>query len=179
MLEIIIAAVAVALDQWTKWGMSRWLTTLPDHSFPVIDGIFHFTYVENRGAAFGIMQGQQTFFLILTPIVVGVLIGFMIRKRKTLGVWLRVALSLVIAGAVGNYIDRLWKGYVRDLFDFRAINFAVFNLADACITVAAIMLIVYLLIIEPRQKKKLEQSGLAPDNQGDRQNGSPGDCPAE
>ena len=105
-------------------------------TIPLIDGVFHLTYVENRGAAFGILQDQRWLFLVMTPIILAVLAYVLHKKyiRTELG---RVSVYLIAAGAVGNLIDRAWHGFVVDLFDFRLIHFPVFNVADIYVVIAA------------------------------------------
>ena len=104
----------------------------------VIPGFFNLAYVENRGCAWGMFQGQ------VWPLAVFAVaaLGFLIWKRKAVfgeGVWARVAEILLYAGTIGNLIDRVCRGYVIDMFDFyiKSSHFPCFNLADAYISVAA------------------------------------------
>ena len=157
MLEIIIIIAGILLDQVTKIIASSVLPSLPGGSYPLIQGVFHFTYLENRGAAFGMLEGMLPVFVVVM-IVAGAAIGYMLFfKRKSLDIWTRVALALILAGAVGNFIDRVALGYVRDFLHFALINFAVFNLADACITVGTAVFAVYVLFIADKKSKKALQ----------------------
>ncbi len=102
--------------------------------------MFHLTYAKNTGAAFGMLAGQRYLFVILAALVCAALIVYLIKTRKNHPPIARAAVALIISGAIGNnIIDRLFFGYVRDMFDFRLINFAVFNVADSCIVVGTIL----------------------------------------
>lgn len=147
MLQIIIIIVAVAADQLTKFLLTPMLLNLQGHTLPVIQDVFHLTYVENRGASFGMLQNSQIFFIVITSIVLVVAAVFMIKTRKKQPLFFKITLSLIIGGAIGNYIDRIAFGYVRDLLDFRLINFWVFNVADSCLVVGSILLGIYILFI--------------------------------
>ena len=141
MLVTFVFAVLflVVLDQFTKY---KALIHLKDiNTFPIIQNVFHFTFVENRGAAFGILQNQRTFFYYYTTIVlIGILYYYLkLPKHKPYN-WVRKCLILISAGALGNLIDRIRLGYVIDFFDFRLINFPVFNVADVCVVIGTIFL---------------------------------------
>ncbi len=151
MLEIIIFVLVVALDQITKAVFTSWLSTLPNKTFPLIEGVFSFSYVENRGAAFGMLQNMRVLFLIATLLVCGGMVYILIRERGKMHLLMRVSLALILAGAVGNFIDRALLGYVRDMFYFELINFAVFNVADAAISVGATALILDILFFKGRK----------------------------
>ena len=145
MLELILFIAIIVLDQVSKALCAMWLPSLPNQAFPLIDGVFELAYVENRGAAFGMLQNARWLLIALTVIVCGAMIWFLIKKRKDLHGMLRVCIVLIVAGAVGNLIDRLFLGYVRDMFYFSLINFAVFNVADASITIGGTLLVIDLL----------------------------------
>lgn len=142
MLELLLIAAILILDLVFKHIMAAWLPTLPGGRYSLIDGVFELAYVENRGAAFGMLQNARWFFLVLTVIAVGFLGWFLYRYRGQMHARIRIALALIIAGAIGNFVDRLFLGYVRDMFYFSLIDFAVFNVADAAITVGGIGLVV-------------------------------------
>ncbi len=150
MLAILIFIAVLALDQLTKVLCASWLTVLPGKTYSLIDGVFSLTYVENRGAAFGMLQNRRVFFIIITIIVCGFIVYALIRERGRMHALMKAALSLVLAGAVGNLIDRAFLGYVRDMFYFELIDFAVFNVADAAITVGAAILILDVLFFKGR-----------------------------
>jgi signal peptidase II len=135
MIPIII--IILGLDQLTKFLISRDLHL--SQSIPLFKGIFHLTLVHNRGAAFGILRNQIV-LLVATSVFAIVLIYFNLkRSNKTKKISLyKVALGLILAGALGNLIDRLCFGFVIDFLDFRI--WPVFNIADSAITIGAILL---------------------------------------
>ena len=142
--QVLLFILLVLVDQISKYYVRLKLAAIG--SLPVIQDFFHLTYVENRGAAFGIMQNKQWFFLIITlAVLVGLLwISGKIPEEKHF-VPLKACLYFVGAGAVGNMIDRVFRKYVVDFIYFSLINFPVFNVADIYVTVAAFMLVVLIL----------------------------------
>ncbi len=155
MLETILFVVCLAADQWTKHWAATTLPALPGGTMPIIPNVLHLTYIENTGAAFGILQNQRPFFIAITCLAMLAIVGFWFVKRKSLGTWMRVALAFMLTGALGNFADRLRLHYVRDFVDFRLINFAVFNVADACLTTAVIMVAIYVFFLESKEKKAM------------------------
>lgn len=140
----IIVSVIVSLDQLTKFALSKNLAL--NSSLPVIRGIFHITLVHNRGAAFGILKNHLALF-IFTSMLAIVLIYFALkdnRHKKSFN----ISLSLILAGALSNLIDRLFFGYVIDYLDFRI--WPVFNLADSAITIGAVLLGYSILKSKPK-----------------------------
>jgi len=133
MIFIIVLSV-LSLDQLTKFLVSRNLFL--HESIPVASGIFHITLVHNRGAAFGMLKNQTPIFVV-TSIFAIVLIYLSLKENKRNKIF-TLALSLILAGALGNLIDRLFFGYVIDFLDFRV--WPVFNIADSAITIGAILL---------------------------------------
>ena len=141
----IVIAAGVILDQWSKYMAVLHLQGTD--GVDLIPGVFRLTYLENRGAAFGVLQGQQWFFYIITAVIlVAVLLVYrrMPAGRKFLP--LRVCAVLIVSGALGNLIDRVGQGYVVDFFYFELIDFPVFNVADIFVTVSAVLLAVLLLL---------------------------------
>ena len=152
-LQILIIAAAVVIDQISKQIITSILG--PWETMPVLGKVFSLTYIENTGASFGLFQGARIFFLIVTAITLVALGIYMVKERKKQTLWLRVCLSLIVAGAAGNFIDRIIFGYVRDFLDFSGLYFPyIFNVADACLVVGAIMLGVYLLFIHKEKDGK-------------------------
>ena len=114
----------------------------------IIPDVFQLLYVENRGAAFGILQNKQWVFLIITAIVLAALIWALPRmSRERHFLPLRLCLCFIGAGAVGNMIDRIFRGYVVDFFYFKLIDFPVFNVADIYVTTSAIVLIFLIVFL--------------------------------
>ena len=140
-LKALIGAVLlIALDQWTKYMVL--LHVKPIDSIPLIPGILSFTYHENRGAVWGIMQGQIPILIVTTVIILTVVLWIYSRIPDTKKYrWLHFIAVLVIAGAIGNFIDRLFRYYVVDFIYFELIDFPIFNVADMYVVIAAFLLI--------------------------------------
>ena len=140
-LKALIGAVLlIALDQWTKYMVL--LHVKPIDSIPLIPGILSFTYHENRGAVWGIMQGQIPVLIVTTVIILTVVLWLYSRIPDTKKYrWLHFIAVLVIAGAIGNFIDRLFRHYVVDFIYFELIDFPIFNVADMYVVIAAFLLI--------------------------------------
>jgi signal peptidase II len=145
---LFLALPLFLLDQVTKW------LVLQDIGFgteiPVIPGFFSLVHVTNTGAAFGMLQGNNTFFIVLAAVALVVVAGLFWRNRPSanrsgpgLPVMTKIALALLLAGIVGNLVDRLWRGQVIDFlhFYYRQYEFPSFNVADSCISIAAALLI--------------------------------------
>ncbi len=147
-MTYIIALVAiilgVALDQYTKVLAVKHLA---DGPIPLIEGVFELKYLENRGAAFGMLQNQQTFFFIVTIVTLILITILYIRMPHTKRyIPLRICLVSIVAGAIGNMIDRVTLKYVIDFFYFKLIDFPIFNVADIFATCASILLILLLFV---------------------------------
>lgn len=159
---IVIAAVAllVGADQLIKLWASQSLSAVG--SIPVIDGVFAFSYVENRGAAFGILQDQRWIFIVLTILVILAAIWLLFSGRVNR--WMvRIPIILALAGGIGNLIDRIFHGYVVDMFYFELIDFAVFNFADVCVVVGCIWLVLSILFVPDA----IRWRGKAADREGE------------
>lgn len=144
-LYVLTFLFGVCLDFSTK----RWAekTLMDTGGIDLIKGVFRFTYVENRGAAFGILQNRRYIFILLTLVIATVLIIWVLKKKET-GLVLKFGVTFVIAGAMGNMIDRVFLGYVVDFIDFCLINFPVFNVADCFVCVGAAMIAIHYIYIE-------------------------------
>lgn len=138
------------LDQLTKWLVLETLTKVDTQA--LIEGVLHFTYCENRGAAFGILENQIWFFVLITVLVLAGVGYYMVRYRPT-SKWLNGSLLLLTGGALGNFVDRIFRGYVIDFIDFRLIDFAIFNVADCFVVVGACMLAIYMIFSEYKKEK--------------------------
>lgn len=130
-----IALTILFLDQVTKLFISKNLSL--NQSIPIIKGIFHLTLIHNRGAAFGILKNQIPLF-IFTAVSAIILIFLNLKNRDKKHPLYNISLTLILAGAMGNLIDRIFLGYVIDFLDFRI--WPVFNVADSVITVGVILL---------------------------------------
>lgn len=136
----------ILLDQVTKLLALQNLKG--QNPVTLIRDVFQLLYVENRGAAFGILQNRQWVFLIITVIVLAALVWALPKipqERHFLP--LTLCLCFIGAGAVGNMIDRIFRGYVVDFFYFKLIDFPVFNVADIYVTTAAVILIVLIVFL--------------------------------
>ena len=147
MIYIFITLFLIAADQFTKYLAAKNLM----HNSINIFSWFKFTYVENSGAAFGMLAGKQTFFIILTAAVILILGVYVLNHRADFNIIEKMALTLFFSGAIGNFIDRLLNGYVIDFISVRLFNiydFPVFNLADCYISISAILFIVIVILGE-------------------------------
>ena len=131
----------VGLDQFVKYWVSANIALGTSHGF--IPGLMNLTNLHNDGAAWSILEGQQWFFYLITLAAV-VVLAYLMRQWHT-NRWKLIALSLIMAGALGNFIDRVHQHYVVDMFEPLPINFPVFNVADSCLTVGVIALIIIIL----------------------------------
>ncbi len=144
MLFIIVSVLCIALDIISKHIISA--NMFIGESIPLIQNVFHITYVLNDGAAFSMLQGKTLFLIIITiAIILSALVYLFIKKPKDK--LLLLSITLILSGAIGNLIDRVTMGHVVDFLDFRLINFAVFNVADCYVTIGAILLCIYELKI--------------------------------
>ena len=140
MYEIIIA-ILIGLDQIIKYWALNFLKEV--NSIPVINNIFSFTYVENRGAAFGMLQNNQSIFILVAAVASCFGLYYLHSKKvNNLG---KIGILLVISGAIGNLIDRVRLGFVVDYLDFHIIWSYVFNLADCFVVVGTILLCLYII----------------------------------
>lgn len=141
MLYFIIISLILVFDIFTKYLSSFYFKV---SEIEVIKNILYFNYVENRGAAFGIMQNKQWFFILITLILIIAMILYIL-KVKPQDILLKLSLSFIIGGGIVNLIDRVFKGYVVDFIDLRIINYPVFNIADCFVVIGAVLLCVYIL----------------------------------
>ena len=145
-VDFLFALLLVAGDQISKYYAILMLKDQPPYS--VVDGVFELHYLENNGAAFGILQGQKFFFLFIASIIIGMILYVLFKmpyQKKYIK--LHLTLVLIASGAIGNLIDRVRFNYVVDFLYFSLINFPVFNVADIYVTVAAFFLVILLLFV--------------------------------
>ena len=142
-LMALSAVIAVVLDQVTKYLV---VANVPLHGYvQAIPGLFHFTYIQNDGAAFSMLRGQQWLFAILfTVLTVAVILEFW-KKKMGFTAFERWCIVAIWAGGLGNMIDRVRLGYVVDMVNLEFMEFAVFNVADCFITCGCIALMVSLV----------------------------------
>ena len=146
-----VIALCIALDQLSKLLAARFLQPIPTK--PLWEGVLHLTYVENKGAAFGMFSNARWVFMIISTAAIIALAIFIYGGMGENPLYI-VSSLLIISGGIGNMIDRIFLGYVVDFIDFRLINFAVFNIADSFVCIGAGLLILALLkdLIEEAKK---------------------------
>ena len=150
-IYLIPFAVILVADQLTKLLVAGRLAV--GESVPAVRGLFDITYVQNQGAAFGLLQGKKLLLIVITLAVFAFLIIYALR-RDTSSRWLMWGLTLVCSGGLGNLIDRVAFGYVRDFIDLSFIRFPVFNIADCAVTVGAVMMALYIMVEEHRRSEE-------------------------
>jgi len=171
LIYVVFATILIAFDQFTKYLAV--IKLKGNDGFEVIKNVLKFEYVENRGAAWGMLGGQRVLFIILTLIIIPLMILFVYRiekvifecnEKKTINKFniLQFIIITLVAGAIGNFIDRLVNQYVVDFLYFKLIDFPVFNVADCYVTIATFLLIVLMIfglssdefdVIFPSKKK--------------------------
>lgn len=160
---LVSGAVLTAIDQWTKSLAVAGLKG--KEPFVIWKGVFELLYSENRGAAFGVLQGKHGFFFLVAAcvFVAALYVTWKLPDEKKF-VPLRICITLITAGAAGNLIDRVVQGYVVDFLYFILIDFPIFNVADIYVSVATVVLILLVLfyykdedlnhILKNRKKKE-------------------------
>ena len=138
----VIVLLLIALDQLVKSYIVQQIPLGEVRSW--IPNFVSLTYLQNRGAAFSILQDQQFLFAIITLVVVVGAIWYL-HKHMEESLWMVLGLTLIIAGGLGNFIDRISQGFVVDMFHVDFINFAIFNVADSYLTVGVIILLIAML----------------------------------
>lgn len=140
-ISLIVVVALVAIDQLVKHWVTATIALGTNHV--VVPGLLAITNLHNNGAAWSILQGQQWFFTIISVVAILIVVYLMAHWRHQ--VPLMVGLTLILAGTLGNFIDRLMNGYVVDMFELLFINFPVFNVADSCLTIGVLILIIVIL----------------------------------
>ncbi len=148
--NILIPAVVfliIFLDQLVKYIVSKNMSL--NESIPIIKNILHLTYIHNTGASFGILKGQQVFLIIISIIVILLILYYFYKTKDNLKI--KISAALILAGAIGNLIDRIRLNYVTDFIDFRI--WPAFNVADSCITIGAILIIVFYFLLPAKYSR--------------------------
>ena len=157
----------IGADQAVKYWAATDLKPIGSMDFISINGkkLVDLTYLENNGAIFGSMKGQRWFLIGFTSLVI--IIGFVvlfkyIKRSKVLA----MAITLFLAGGIGNLIDRVRLSYVIDMFEFKFVDFAIFNVADISVTIAFVLLLIYAFFIDPKiEKAKKAEAEKADSNE--------------
>ena len=170
-MYVSILVGGIIIDQFTKWLAVKFI--MPVVSVPVIKiggvEVINFTYVENRGAAFGMLKNAPWVFNTVSTVAIIVMLAYLFlghAESKLSG----IALSMLVSGGIGNMIDRVTLRYVVDFIDFRIINFAVFNGADSFVCVGA-GLLVLAMILEMKEEMRKEElkKAAAKHSEGDEE----------
>lgn len=148
----IISALIIGLDQWVKWLIVDNFALGETKS--VIPGILSLNHIRNFGAAWSLLEGKMWFFTVVTIIAVVVILTLMIKNRSNGNRWFMIGLTLILSGAIGNFIDRVRLGYVIDMFQTDFVNFPIFNVADISLVIGVICVLIYIILDEKEQRKK-------------------------
>ncbi|MBC8467526.1 MAG: signal peptidase II [Candidatus Marinimicrobia bacterium] len=151
LIGLIIAIVAV--DQWSKWAIKSTFNLY--QSKPVIQDVFHLTYVTNDGMAFGLsLPGGKLVLLVLTLLLTGFIIGLLWKEREG-HPFVKFGLALILSGAIGNLVDRIIYGKVVDFLDFMIGDFHwyIFNVADSAVTIGMTLFIYHSVILHKDDSK--------------------------
>ena len=138
----IVIILGIVLDQVVKIVIVKNIKL--SEQKPVLKGLLSLTHLRNNGAAWSILEGQQWFFVLTTVIVLAVAIWFWLKNLSKN--WYAIGLTLIISGALGNFIDRVRQGYVVDMFQLDFINFPIFNVADILLSIGFVVLFIVILI---------------------------------
>lgn len=151
MLYYLLAFVIIAIDQWTKWLIVRYMEL--GESIPIIENVLYITSHRNRGAAWGMLQGQFWLFYLITIVVVVGIVVYIQRLQPTQRLF-GIALGLMLGGALGNFIDRVFRKEVVDFVHTYIFNysFPIFNVADAALTIGVALMFIYTWIEEKQRK---------------------------
>lgn len=152
LIELAVIGVILLVDLLTKTHIEKTMSLGQSHT--LIKGLIDITFTINTGAGFGILQGNTTALTVVTAIVIVIVSIFLLLAQKE-SEWLRISLVFIVGGGIGNLIDRISPGYVRDFIQFAFWeDFAIFNVADMFVTVGTGMLIVVLIVMLIQEGKK-------------------------
>ena len=152
---IVLGILVFLFDIITKYAAEMHLRLLD--TIPLLKGVFHLTYVENRGIAFGLFSGERVIFIVVTVLVLAMLVILYAKTEKTQRTrFMKYAMALILGGATGNLLERLVKGYVVDFLDFRLIHFPVFNVADIAVCLGAGLLMIHFFLTEDKEESSKE-----------------------
>ncbi|WP_053219736.1 signal peptidase II [Virgibacillus senegalensis] len=151
----ILAVIIVLADHISKWWIVKNMEI--GEQIPVIENVFYITSHRNTGAAWGILAGQMWFFYIITTIVV-ITVIYYIRKYARTSKWMGLALALILGGALGNFIDRLFRKEVVDFFDiyFGSYDYPIFNVADSALVCGVVIVLIMTFFDEKKKGRTTE-----------------------
>ena len=178
MLSFGIFAFVLTLDLLTKYFIFKLIPEAGQRK-DVMPGFINFIHVENRGAAWGFMAGRPIFLIVVAIVILALYLTFFIIKLKHLKgavhPLLVISAGLITGGCIGNLIDRVVLGYVRDFINFQFFNFPVFNFADIAVTASIVLMVIYLIFFYPKEgdsKKKPQKEGNTQENPQNKQQNS-------
>ncbi|SFH59420.1 signal peptidase II [Pisciglobus halotolerans] len=151
----LIAAVIVGIDQITKYLTVQHIPLYETIEF--IPGVVSWTYIQNDGAAWSILEGKMVFFYIITAIVTGVVIYYLHQYAKGEPLF-AISLAFILGGTLGNFIDRLHLQYVVDMIRLDFVHFPIFNVADSALTIGVLLLLLYVFLDEKEEKKSKKKN---------------------
>lgn len=161
LLPIAIFAVILTADLLSKFFMFKLLPSSGD-SREFIPGFINFIHVENKGAAWGMFAGRSIFLIILSIAIISLYIAFYVLKvrkmKEKTSIILNISVGFIAGGCIGNLIDRIFLGYVRDFINFQFFNFPVFNIADIAVCLSVVLMFLYFILIYPKEEKKMEKT---------------------
>ena len=146
----LIVVFLIVIDQLVKWWVRENISL--GQSIPFIPHVMDLTYTQNTGAAFSSFSGM-TWLLALVSLGASVVVAVLMARNFFPGKWGKLSLSLILAGAVGNLIDRALLGFVTDMFETTFMDFAVFNVADICVVVGGFLMVAYVLLLWDKDKE--------------------------
>ena len=152
MIYVFLFLILLIIDQYSKFIVHG--TLYVGDTIPIIDNFFNLTYVQNRGVAFGLFQGKIDIVSILALIAIGLILFYFCKNFKKISFLERIAYTMIFAGAIGNMIDRLFRGFVIDMLDFRGIWSFIFNFADVWINIGVILIIIEHVFFNRKKRVK-------------------------
>ena len=180
-VDALIVAVLLTADLLTKYFAASYLPA-NGGSYEAIKNVLTFRYSENSGAAFGMFENSRVFLSVFVGVVLAALIAYLVynvvkkKYKEKGGMLLHVALAMVLAGGLGNLVDRIAFGYVRDFIEYTIVytlfkrDFAICNLADVYLTIGVILVVIYLIyamVLEAKKEKQQKALAAADDRQGE------------
>lgn len=146
-MVFLITLLIVVLDQASKYAAVKYLKG--NNPYVIIENFFQLYYVENFGAAFGILQNKKIFFIIITSLVIISIVFFLVKEFHNLNKLMKIALAMLMGGTIGNFIDRIRLSYVIDFISFKfgkGYDFPVFNIADMFIVIGTFLIMILVLL---------------------------------
>lgn len=151
MIYIFLFLIMLVIDQYTKYIIDT--NFFVTESVSIIDKFLNLTYVQNRGIAFGLFQGKLDIVTIFAVLAILAIFVNLLRNFKKIDILEKLAYTMILSGAVGNIIDRIMRGFVVDMIDFRGLWSFIFNFADVWINIGILLLIVEYIFFNKKRRK--------------------------